>query len=79
MALTEENLNESILKKLDQKENYTLFGLTLPYLFLIFFLIIIPVGWLFYMSFIGRDGSLSMENYMRMWKSKAYMLSLIHI
>jgi putative spermidine/putrescine transport system permease protein/spermidine/putrescine transport system permease protein len=73
MALTEENLNESILKKLDQKENYTLFGLTLPYLFLIFFLIIIPVGWLFYMSFIGRDGSLSMENYMRMWKSKAYM------
>ncbi|MFL2789882.1 MAG: ABC transporter permease [Paracoccaceae bacterium] len=73
MALTEENLNESILKKLDRKENYTLFGLTLPYLFLIFFLIIIPVGWLFYMSFIGRDGSLSMENYMRMWKSKAYM------
>jgi putative spermidine/putrescine transport system permease protein/spermidine/putrescine transport system permease protein len=73
MALTEENLNETILKKLDQKENYTLFGLTLPYLFLIFFLIIIPVGWLFYMSFIGRDGSLSMENYMRMWKSKAYM------
>ena len=73
MALTEENLNESILKKLDQKENYTLFGLSQPYLFLIFFLIIIPVGWLFYMSFIGRDGSLSMENYMRMWKSKAYM------
>ena len=73
MSFVEENLNETILKKLDRKENYTLFGLTLPYLFLIFFLIIIPVGWLFYMSFIGRDGSLSMENYMRMWKSKAYM------
>ena len=73
MSFVEENLNESLLKKLDRKENYTLFGLTLPYLFLIFFLIIIPVGWLFYMSFIGRDGSLSMENYMRMWKSKAYM------
>ena len=73
MSFVEENLNESLLKKLDRKENYTLFGLTLPYLLLIFFLIIIPVGWLFYMSFIGRDGSLSMENYMRMWKSKAYM------
>ncbi|MGB0634785.1 MAG: ABC transporter permease [Paracoccaceae bacterium] len=73
MSFVGENLNESILKKLDRKEHYTLFGLTLPYLFLIFFLIIIPVGWLFYMSFIGRDGSLSMENYMRMWKSKAYM------
>ena len=73
MALVEENLNETILKKLDRKEKYTLFGLTLPYLLLIFFLIIIPVGWLFYMSFIGRDGSLSLDNYMRMWKSKAYM------
>ena len=73
MPFVEENLNETILKKLDRKENYTLFGLTLPYLFLIFFLIIIPVGWLFYMSFIGRDGSLSIENYMRMWKSKAYI------
>ena len=57
MALIDEHVNEAVLKNLDRKENFTLFGLTVPYLFLIFFLIIIPVGWLFYMSFIGRDGS----------------------
>ena len=36
-------------------------------------LIVIPVGWLFYLSFIGQDGSLSFENYERMMKSKAYI------
>ena len=43
MALIDEHVNEAVLKNLDRKENFTLFGLTVPYLFLIFFLIIIPV------------------------------------
>jgi putative spermidine/putrescine transport system permease protein/spermidine/putrescine transport system permease protein len=73
MALIDEHVNEAVLKNLDRKEKFTLFGLTAPYLLLIFFLIIIPVGWLFYMSFIGRDGSYSFENYQRMLKSKAYI------
>ncbi len=73
MALIDEHVNEAVLKNLDRKENFTLFGLTVPYLFLIFFLIIIPVGWLFYMSFIGRDGSYSFENYERMVTSKSYI------
>ncbi|MAR19654.1 MAG: ABC transporter permease [Rhodobacteraceae bacterium] len=73
MALIDEHVNEAVLKNLDRKENFTLFGLTAPYLLLVFFLIIIPVGWLFYMSFIGRDGSFSIENYERMLKSKSYI------
>jgi putative spermidine/putrescine transport system permease protein/spermidine/putrescine transport system permease protein len=73
MALIDEHVNEAVLKNLDRKENFTLFGLTVPYLFLIFFLIIIPVGWLFYMSFIGRDGSYSFENYQRMVTQKSYI------
>jgi len=73
MALIDEHVNEAVLKNLDRKENFTLFGLTVPYLFLIFFLIIIPVGWLFYMSFIGRDGSYSFENYERMVTQKSYI------
>jgi len=73
MTFIDEHVNEATLKKLNRRENYTLFGLTVPYLFLIFFLIIIPVGWLFYMSFIGRDGTYSLENYARMIKSKAYI------
>jgi len=35
-------------------------------------ILVIPVGWLFYVSFIGADGTFSMENYERMIKRKSY-------
>jgi putative spermidine/putrescine transport system permease protein/spermidine/putrescine transport system permease protein len=73
MATATDHINEADLKRQSQQEKYRLFGLTMPYLCMVFFLIVIPVGWLFYMSFIGRDGTLSMENYARMLKSKAYV------
>ena len=68
-----ENVNQKELRRLAAREGYTFFGLTLPYLVMVMALIAIPVGWLFYLSFIGRDGTLSLENYERMWKSKAYI------
>ncbi|MDG2474476.1 MAG: ABC transporter permease [Paracoccaceae bacterium] len=73
MATVGAHLNEEALKRLDRQERFNLFGLTLPYLGLVSILIIIPIGWLFYMSFIGRDGTLSFENYTRMLDSKAYI------
>ena len=73
MTTATDHINEADLKRQSQQEKYRLFGLTIPYLFMVFFLIVIPIGWLFYMSFIGRDGTLSMENYARMLKSKAYV------
>ena len=73
MTTATDHINEADLKRQSQQEKYRLFGLTMPYLFMVFFLIVIPIGWLFYMSFIGRDGTLSMENYARMLKSKAYV------
>ena len=73
MAIVDAYLNEQALKRLDRQERFNLFGLTLPYLGLVSLLIIIPIGWLFYMSFIGRDGTLSLENYTRMLDSKAYI------
>ena len=66
-------INEGKLNQLDRQERYTLFGLTVPYLVLVFGLIILPIGWLFYMSFIGRDETLSLDNYRRIWESKAYL------
>ena len=66
-------INEGKLNQLDRQERYTLFGLTMPYLALVFGLIIFPIGWLFYMSFIGRDETLSLDNYRRIWESKAYL------
>ena len=71
--LDAEHLNEANLRKLAGRERFTFFGLTLPYLLMVGALIIIPIGWLFYLSFIGRDGTLSIENYTRMIESKAYI------
>ena len=72
-VLDPEKLNQSGLKRVATNEHYTFLGLTVPYLLLVTALIVIPVGWLFYLSFIGRDGSLSLENYERMVKSRAYI------
>lgn len=72
IKLNKDHINKIELDQLDRKERFTLFGLTVPYLALVLGLIVIPVGWLFYMSFIGRDETLSLENYERIWNSKAY-------
>jgi putative spermidine/putrescine transport system permease protein/spermidine/putrescine transport system permease protein len=73
MSSTSDHLNQDGLKKLAARENLTFLGLTLPYLLMVAFLIVIPVGWLFYLSFIGRDGTFSFENYERMITSRSYM------
>ena len=73
MAALEQNINQAGLTQLARREHFTFFGLTLPYLVLVGAMIIIPIGWLFFLSFIGRDGSFSFENYERMMNSKAYI------
>src|SRR6056297_4271428 len=57
---------------LRRDERLKLFGLSSPALLLVLVILVIPVGWLFYVSFIGADGTFSMENYERMIKRKSY-------
>jgi ABC-type spermidine/putrescine transport system permease subunit I len=73
MVGIEQNSNQAELAQLARREHYTYVGLTLPYLVLVGAMIIVPIGWLFFLSFIGRDGSFSFENYERMINSKAYI------
>lgn len=54
------------------RERLALFGLTSPALALVLIIMVVPVGWLFWLSFIGEDGGFSLENYQRMIDSKAY-------
>ena len=68
-----EKLNQQGLQLISSKERLTFLGLGLPYFLVVALLIILPVGWLFYLSFIGRDGGFSFENYERMIKSRAYI------
>jgi len=53
-------------------ERLKLFGLASPALLLVLVILVIPVGWLFYVSFVGADGSFSLENYERMIERKSY-------
>ncbi len=69
---TAERPNAGLLHRQARREGAALFGLTLPYLAVVFLLIVIPVGWLFWMSFVGRDGEFTFEHYVRLYESKAY-------
>lgn len=65
-------INEVGLRRDERLERLKLFGLSSPAILLILVILVIPVGWLFYVSFIGADGNFSLENYERMIKRKSY-------
>ncbi|MBN9672551.1 ABC transporter permease [Roseibium aggregatum] len=65
--------NETGLRVDEKLERLKLYGLSSPALLLILVILVIPVGWLFYVSFIGGDGQFSLENYQRMIKRSSYM------
>ena len=70
--MPEYSVNAEDLRRDDRLERLALFGLSSPALLLILVVLVIPVGWLFYVSFIGANGQFSLENYDRMIKSRSY-------
>jgi len=58
-------------------ERLSLFGLSLPALALVTVILVIPVGWLFGLSFLADDGSLSGVNYARMLREPSYVRILL--
>ncbi|MEZ5877137.1 MAG: ABC transporter permease [Tepidamorphaceae bacterium] len=71
-AVETSRMNEAGLRKDGVLERLKLFGLASPAMLIILVVLVIPVGWLFYVSFVGADGQFSLENYARMLDSKAY-------
>ena len=65
-------MNSAELSRDERLERLTLFGLSSPALLLVLVILVIPVGWLFFVSFVGADGTYSLENYERMIKRKSY-------
>ena len=65
-------LNEKQLSNQDIREQRMLLSLASPALLLIVAIIVIPVGWLFYLSFVGSDGQFSLEHYHKMIQYKSY-------
>ena len=67
-----EGKNESLLRAQGVREQRLLLSLATPAVLAVIAIIVIPVGWLFYLSFVGGDGQFSLENYERMLRYKSY-------
>jgi putative spermidine/putrescine transport system permease protein/spermidine/putrescine transport system permease protein len=65
-------LNSNVLKRNAWQEQLAQFGLCSPALLLVLVILVLPVGWLFSVSFVGATGEFSLENYTRMVDSKSY-------
>jgi putative spermidine/putrescine transport system permease protein/spermidine/putrescine transport system permease protein len=65
--------NEQQLKTQGLHEQWTLLSLSSPAVLLIVAIIIIPVGWLFYLSFFGNDGEFTLAHYQKMIEYKSYI------
>ncbi|MEM9430518.1 MAG: ABC transporter permease [Pseudomonadota bacterium] len=68
-----DDLNAAGLRRDERMERLKLFGLSSPALLIVLVILVIPTGWLFYVSFIGADGTFSLENYERMIERKSYI------
>ena len=64
--------NSEALRLHKIKEQWMILGLAAPSIFSIIAVIMIPVGWLFYLSFIGNGGDFSLVNYQRIIEYKSY-------
>jgi ABC-type spermidine/putrescine transport system permease subunit I len=53
-------------------ERIALFGLSLPALLLVTITMVVPVAWLFWLSFLGDDGSFSLVHYARLVEQPSY-------
>ncbi|BBK36697.1 ABC transporter permease [Allostella sp. ATCC 35155] len=67
-----ERPNEAGLRRDALLERLALFGLGSPALLLVLVAMVLPVGWLFWLSFLGDDGTFSLEHYQRMLAEPSY-------
>jgi putative spermidine/putrescine transport system permease protein/spermidine/putrescine transport system permease protein len=67
-----EGLNAAGLRRDERLERLTLLGLSAPAVLLVVVAMVLPVGWLFGLSFLADDGSFSLEHYRRMLEQPSY-------
>jgi ABC-type spermidine/putrescine transport system permease subunit I len=72
-----EGLNEKSLRTQAIQEQRLLLSLATPAVLAVIAIVVIPVGWLFYLSFTGSDGQLSLVNYQKMIEYKSYARTFV--
>jgi putative spermidine/putrescine transport system permease protein/spermidine/putrescine transport system permease protein len=65
--------NAAALRRAALRERLALFGLCSPAVLLVLVIVVVPICWLFWLSFVGEHGQLSLENYRRMLASRSYV------
>lgn len=65
--------NAAALRADDARERRILSGLSLPALLLVFVTLVVPVGWLFWLSFLSDAGEFSLEHYRRLASQASYL------
>ena len=65
-------LNAAALRADERREHWQLLGLSGPALALVLLTMVLPIGWLFGLSFLADDGSLSLMHYRRMVEQPSY-------
>ena len=69
----DDGLNATKLRVAERRQSLMILALTLPAIIAVFLVIMIPVGWLFSLSFLDSDGQLSLINYEKMIAYKSYL------
>ena len=69
----EDALNATKLLGAERRQSLMVLALTLPAIIAVCLVIVIPVGWLFSLSFLDSNGDLSLVNYEKMIAYKSYL------
>ena len=69
----EDPLNATKLRVAERRQSLMVLALTLPAIIAVCLVIVIPVGWLFSLSFLDSNGDLSLVNYEKMIAYKSYL------
>ena len=69
----EDVLNATKLRVAERRQSLMVLALTLPAIIAVCLVIVIPVGWLFSLSFLDSNGELSLVNYEKMIAYKSYL------
>lgn len=72
IAADDDDRNARGLARDAMRERLALFGLCSPALILVLVILVVPTAWLTWVSFLGADGTFSLENYERMIERKSY-------
>lgn len=66
-------LHAKELEQDSRREHRQLAALSAPSLLLCLVLLVVPIGWLFWFSFLDEAGGLTFEHYTRIWTEGAYL------